>query len=47
MSAEGFAAMVHFFEHRLKIMIDANAISQESVDRINMTVYPDPRKGTL
>jgi hypothetical protein len=42
MPAEGFAAMVHFLQHRLKMMIADKAISQEAVDRIDKTVYPPP-----
>jgi hypothetical protein len=47
MSAQGFAGMLHFFQHRLKLMIDDGAISQETVDRIKETVYEDPRKKTV
>jgi hypothetical protein len=41
MPAEGFAAMVHFLQHRLKLMIEHGAISQEAVDKINQTDYPE------
>jgi hypothetical protein len=44
MSATGFAGMLHFFQHRLKLMIDAGAISQEEVDQINKTVYETPQR---
>jgi len=40
MSAEGFAAMVHFLQHRLQMMIEAKAISQDALDRIKQTTYP-------
>ena|ERR1700722_19805755 len=41
MSANGFATMLHFFNHRLKLMLRNGAISQEAVDEINKYVYPD------
>jgi len=41
MSAQGFAGMLHFFQHRLKLMIAAGAISQKTVNKINETVYDD------
>src|SRR5262245_9442289 len=44
MPAQGFAQMLHFFQHRLKTMIAEGAISQEVVDTINKTVYDAPRK---
>jgi hypothetical protein len=47
MSAHGFAGMIHFFEHRLKMMIADGAISQASVDKIKETIYEDPRKETV
>jgi|ERR1700722_8640724 hypothetical protein len=47
MSAIGFAGMLHFFEHRLKLMIEDGAISQATVDKINETIYEDPRKETI
>ncbi|MCA6105112.1 MULTISPECIES: hypothetical protein [Bradyrhizobium] len=33
MPTEGFVAMVTFFEHRLKMMVEAGAVSQETIDR--------------
>jgi hypothetical protein len=42
MSARGFAGMLHFFHHRLKIMIRDGAISQDMVDSINSFVYDEP-----
>jgi hypothetical protein len=47
MSAQGFAGMLHFFQHRLQLMIDGGAISQATVDRIKETVYTDPLKETI
>jgi hypothetical protein len=44
MTARGFAAMLHFLEHRLKIMIADGAISQAEVDRINQVVFETPQK---
>jgi hypothetical protein len=45
MPAEGFAALVHFLQHRLRMMVEGKAISQEAVDRINQTKYPPPHAG--
>jgi hypothetical protein len=45
MPAEGFAAMVHFLQHRLQVMIEAKVISQEAIDRITSTKYPTPHVG--
>ena len=42
MSAQGFAGMLHFFQHRLKMMIRDGAISQDTVDQINSVVYDEP-----
>jgi hypothetical protein len=42
MPAEGFAAMVHFFQHRLQLMVEAKAISKEALDRIRSVTYPTP-----
>jgi hypothetical protein len=47
MSAQGFAQMLHFFEHRLDIMLKDKAISQEAVDKIKETVFPETRKETI
>lgn len=46
MSAQGFAGMLHFFQHRLKLMIRDGAISQEMVNNINSINYEDPGKGS-
>jgi hypothetical protein len=45
MHAEGFARMIHFFQHRLRIMVDAGVISQQVVDQINRTEYPTTNVG--
>jgi hypothetical protein len=42
MSAQGFAGMLHFFQHRLQLMIRDGAISQDMVNKINEVVYDDP-----
>jgi hypothetical protein len=42
MPADAFARTVHFFRHRLRLMIAAGAISQAEVDEIDKTVYDDP-----
>lgn len=47
MPASGFAAMTHFFEHRLKLMIDDGAISQAEVDRIKQFVYENPPRADV
>jgi hypothetical protein len=47
MSATGFAGMLHFFQHRLKLMIDDGAISQAEVDQINKTVYETTQKANV
>jgi hypothetical protein len=47
MSANGFASMLHFFNHRLQLMVRDGAISQESVGQINKFVYSDPRQETI
>jgi hypothetical protein len=47
MSAQGFAGMLHFFQHRLKLMIRDGAISQELVNDIDNTSYDDPVKANL
>ena len=44
MPARGFAALVHFFQHRLKLMIDEGAITKAEVDAINQTAYPNSSK---
>jgi hypothetical protein len=41
MSAAGFAKMVHFFNHRLKLMIEDGAISRELADNIAAFSYED------
>jgi hypothetical protein len=46
MPAQGFAGMVHFFEHRLQLMVGEGAITQATVDKIKETIYADPRKTT-
>ena len=40
MPAHGFAALVHFFQHRLNLMIQNGAISAEAVNKIKETIYP-------
>jgi hypothetical protein len=47
MSAQGFAGMLHFFQHRLRLMIQEGAISQEMVDKVNAVTYEDPYKQTI
>jgi hypothetical protein len=47
MSASGFAGMLHFFNHRLALMVRDGVISQEAVDEIKKHVYPDPRSETV
>jgi hypothetical protein len=43
MPVEGFAAMVHFFQHRLQLMVEANAISKEALEKIRGVTYPPPK----
>jgi hypothetical protein len=47
MPAHGFAVMLHFFEHRLKLMINDQTISQEAVDEIKKTVYSAPQPANV
>jgi hypothetical protein len=42
MSAQGFAGMLHFFQHRLKMMVRDGAISQDAVNKINSVIYDEP-----
>jgi hypothetical protein len=46
MSAQGFVQMLHFFEHRLNIMLEDGAISKELVEAVKKTVYGPPVKGS-
>ncbi|MGY4351248.1 phage tail protein X [Bradyrhizobium sp. GM7.3] len=41
MAAEGFAKMVHFFNHRLQIMIRDGALSKEAAEAISSFDYND------
>lgn len=44
MQAEGFAKAVHFFNHRLKLMVRDGSISQEAMERITSIEYETPDK---